>query len=84
MSFTDNYSSSIAVRQALYALTALHLRGRVIATQHKEKALRALASSYSKGYMFSNKEQLQHLAAGLLLTLFEVCTAHPIPKERRC
>lgn len=72
MSFTDSSSSSVAVRQALYALTALDLQGSDVAMLYKQKALQALFHSYSLQNICRAKERLQQMATGLLLTLFEV------------
>jgi hypothetical protein len=72
MSFTDSSSSSVAVRQALYALTALHLYGYAVASKYKGKAIRALDYSHSLQTASSMKDRLQHIAADLLLGLFEV------------
>lgn len=48
MSFTDSSSSSVAVRQALYALTALHLYGYdAVALRYKAKATHALSHSHA-------------------------------------
>ena len=74
MSFTDSSASSVAVRQALYALTALHVNGPAAAAKYKRKAVRALTFSHSLQEFADTKERLQHIAAGLLLGLFEVRT----------
>jgi len=73
MSFIDSSSSSVAVRQALYALTALHLYEFDKAMQFKTKAICALLDSSQSRW--SIKDRLQNIAAGLLLSLFEVCIA---------
>jgi hypothetical protein len=72
MSFTDSSSSSVAVRQALYAITALHLYGFDVAVRNKAKAVRALVHSQSLQSTWNTKDQLQYLAACLLLSLFNV------------
>jgi hypothetical protein len=73
MSFTDSSSSSVAVRQALYALTALHLYGYDVALGYKNKAVGALAHSHSSQGNATTKDRLQHIAAGLLLGMLRVC-----------
>ncbi len=70
MSFVDSSSSSIAVRQALYALTALHLYEFEKAMQFRAKAISALLDPTQS--IWSIKDWLQNIAAGLLLSLFEV------------
>ncbi|KAF2663652.1 hypothetical protein BT63DRAFT_108716 [Microthyrium microscopicum] len=70
MSFTDNSLSSVAVRQALYALTAINLYGFETASIFRRKATQALLDSIETP--LSARDQLQHIAAGLLLGLFEM------------
>ena len=76
MSFTDTSSSSVAVRQALYALTALSLYGYDTALHYQTKAMKALYHAYSMQENSSTKDRLQHIAAGLLLAAFEVISVH--------
>lgn len=73
MAFTDSTSSSVAVRQALYALTALHVSQFNKAMQFRAKAISALLASSQSSW--SVKDRLQNIATGLLLTLFEVSIA---------
>jgi hypothetical protein len=84
MSFTDNSSSSVAVRQALYALTALHLYGFEVAMRYKYKAVRALDHAHSLQWTSNTKDRLQHIAAGLLLSLFEVCSNNAPQNDQLC
>jgi hypothetical protein len=70
MSFTDSSPSSIAVQQALYALIALYVYGSVRAMPYKVKAITTLSNSFPE--MINIKNGLQHIAAGLLLSLYEV------------
>jgi hypothetical protein len=70
MSFIDNSPSSIAVRQALYALIAFYMYGRGPAMRYKVNAITALRHSLQ--YSLVAKDGLQHIAAGLLLSLYEV------------
>ena len=70
MSFADDSPSSAAVRQALYALTALHIHDFQRATKLKAKAIRSLFQSPQAG--LDVKDNLQRVAAGLLLSLCEV------------
>jgi hypothetical protein len=71
MSFIDNSPSSIAVQQALYALIAFYMYGRDIAMKYKVNAITALRHSLQ--YDLFAKDRLQHIAAGLLLSLYKVC-----------
>jgi hypothetical protein len=72
MSFTDSSSSSVAVRQALYALTALHLYGYEVGLRYKNKAVGTLARLHSSQATATTKDRLQYIAAGLLLGMFRV------------
>lgn len=70
MSFIDNSLSTTAVQQALYALIALQMYGRAVAMKYKVNAITALRSSLHRG--LGAKDGLQHIAAGLLLSVYEV------------
>lgn len=70
MSFIDNSLSTTAVQQALYALIALKMYGSAVAMEYKVNAITALKNSVQKG--LGAKDGLQHIAAGLLLSLYEV------------
>jgi hypothetical protein len=72
MSFIDNSPSSIAVQQALYALIAFYMYGSGVAMKYKVNAITALTQSLHYGLIA--KDGLQHIAAGLLLSLYEVWT----------
>ena len=71
MAFIDHSATSVAVRQGLYALTALHLHRNDQAASHKWKSLQALRVSNHQ-QQYDPKDRLQQLAASLLLTMFEV------------
>lgn len=70
MSLVDRSDSTIAVQQALYALIALRIYGSKIALSYKLRAINALRNSMRKGLVA--KDGLQHIATGLLLSLYEV------------
>lgn len=70
MSLVDRSDSTIAVQQALYALIALRIYGSKIALIYKIRAIYALRNSMRKGLVA--KDGLQHIATGLLLSLYEV------------
>ena len=70
MSFLDDSASSISVMQSLYALAALHLYGSTKARPFKIRAVKALMMSAQMN--LSSVEGLQHIAARLLLSLYEV------------
>jgi hypothetical protein len=79
MSFIDSSTSSVAVLQALYAVTALLLYGPGKAEQYKARAISALSATFR--YNMSIKEGLQRIAAGLLLSLYEVW-GYSIPLQK--
>jgi hypothetical protein len=66
----DRTSSSIAVMQALSSLSALFLYGPQRAKQVRRQAIIALAES--SRFALTDQQKLQHIAAHLLLTRYEV------------
>jgi hypothetical protein len=70
MSFIDNSPFSMAVQQALYALIAFYVYGHARAMRYKVNSITALRYSLQCG--LTAKDRLQHIAAGLLLSLYEV------------
>ncbi|KAH8665998.1 fungal-specific transcription factor domain-containing protein [Tricladium varicosporioides] len=71
MSFIDSTPSSVAVQQALYALIALYVYGCASrAMPFKVRAITALNQSFQSNV--NAKDGLQHIAAGLLLSLYEM------------
>ena len=73
MSFLDSSASSMSVLQSLYALAALHLYGHKSAIPFKEKAVKSLSMSAQSS--LSSMEKMQHIAAQLLLSMYEVQVA---------
>jgi hypothetical protein len=77
MSFVDNTPSSVAVQQALYALIALYVdRNTIRSMPFKVRAVTALRHSFPSSV--NAKDGLQHIAAGLLLSLYEVGMYRPL------
>lgn len=70
MSLGDDSPASLAVLQGMLSLSALYLHGPTAGLLHKVKALSALSLSSTKPLLY--KEGLQHIAANMLLCLFEV------------
>lgn len=82
MSFIDSTPSSVAVQQALYALIALYVYGSTArAMPFKVRAVTALSRSFPSS--LNAKDGLQHIAAGLLLSLYEVRKCQLLFYERR-
>lgn len=74
MCFIDNSPSSVAVQQALYALIALYIYERTRSMQYKVNAITALNHSFRSS--LNAKDGLQHIAAGLLLSLYEILDSY--------
>jgi hypothetical protein len=70
MSFIDSTPSTLAVQQAVYALIAVYMYGPLYGMPFKFKAITALNRSFST--RLNAKDGLQHIAAALLLCLYEV------------
>lgn len=70
MSLSDDSLASTAVLQAMLALSSLHLHRFAEGYAHRARALSALISSAKE--LHKCKETLQHIAAHMLLCLFEV------------
>jgi hypothetical protein len=70
MSFIDSSPASVAVQQSLYALIALYVYGYTRSMPFKVNAITALNHSFRS--CLNAKEGLQHIAAGILLSLYEV------------
>ena len=71
MALTDGSPGSKAVMQSILALSSLHRFGpRPQAINLKSSALQTLAATLATG--IDTKVALQHVAAGMLLCMFEV------------
>lgn len=70
MALFDTSSSSNAVLQAIYALSAYRLNGPSQSVAYKVEAINFLTASMKE--FSSTKDSLQTLAASMLLCLYEV------------
>jgi hypothetical protein len=82
MSFIDSSPASIAVQQSLYALIALYVYGHTLSMPFKVNAITALSQSIES--CSNAKDGLQHIVAGILLSLYEVEKMDAHPKMRNC
>lgn len=76
LALSDSTDASSAVLQAMLAVASVHRDGHQVESFRLQgRALRALKSSVRKGV--DDSEIVQHLAANLLLCMFEVGTLAP-------